>query len=332
MTSATNDVTSSSTAFSPVFVVGCERSGTTLLAVLLGRHSALAMTPETHFFRLVGKRRKGRGESHEELLRRFYANRTSAELGLDAAALAQRFATRSAGYPSLLRSVMEEFAANDGKPRAGEKTPLHLLNVAAIVEWYPEARIICILRDGRDVVLSLKAMPWAEERRLRPLSWRWVQLLRLAERWRTQYPENFMMIQYEDLLRAPDATLRRVDVFAGLAFEQGQLQAGADVHVVDEASEPWKADALHEIDPARIAGWRRKADPAQIRAMNSLMGPMLRKYGYPETECRRTIGDYVALAWFKSGLFYLWTKLVEKHLPSARARRRAARLRDQGCA
>jgi Sulfotransferase family len=315
--------------FRPVFVVGSERSGTTLLAVLLGRHSSLAMTPETHFFRLVPKGQSESSLSHDQLLDRFLANKTSAELGLNMDALRDRFAACPPNYASLLRCVLQQFAADRLKPRCGEKTPLHLLNVPTIIQWFPDVRIVGIVRDGRDVVLSLQKMPWATERRLRPLCWRWIQLLRLARRWQRLFPQNFLLIRYEDLLRSPEPALRRLDEFAGLPFEETQLNPDMATQVVDAQSEPWKAAALDKIDPARISGWKSKATAEQIRIMNSLMGPALRDCGYEDTTCRPAPRDYLANACFHSGLFYLWTRLVEKHLPAQRARRRAVRQSQQ---
>jgi GT2 family glycosyltransferase len=318
--------------FRPIFVVGHPRSGTTLLAVLLGRHSTLAMTPETHFFRLLGRRRSGERVSHDELLRRFHANRLPAELRLDAPALAARFKAGPADHACLLRAVLEQYASDHGKPRAGEKTPMHLENVETILQWYPDARIVGIVRDGRDVVLSLMSMPWADERRLRVLGWRWMRLLRLAENWKARFPQQFMLIGYEDLLRAPRQTLCQVDAFAGLAFEEQQLTSATATDVVDPRAEPWKAQAVEEIDPTRSAGWKQKATPEQIRILNSLLAPALVRRGYADTACRRRLGDYLALAWFNCGLFYLWSRVVEKNLPGRRALRRAIRRRDQGLA
>jgi hypothetical protein len=173
-----------SAPFRPVFIVGCERSGTTLLAVLLDRHSQLAITPETHFFlRMIGRPRPANCRdltTHEQFLNQLFSNDRMKDLALDRAAVTARFQTRPATAPALFQCILEEYAAMHGKPRAGEKTPLHIWYVPQIIEWFPDAKIIGIVRDGRDVVRSMLAAPWTTDKRLRPHCLNWIHAVRAA--------------------------------------------------------------------------------------------------------------------------------------------------------
>ncbi len=214
-------------AFRPCFIVGNERSGTTLLTVLLGRHSQLATTPETHFLSLIPRKSIGRIPTHSELLDRLFASPHTVDMKINRDRLTEHFGRYPADYASLFRALLEEYAAEHapGKTRIGEKTPLHLLGVPTLLEWYPEAKIVCIVRDGRDVVLSLLNMSWNPEHRLRPLCMNWIRLLKIAEGYRTRFPEQFLLIRYEDLLDQPEQLLKQVDAFLGLPFEPEQLVA-----------------------------------------------------------------------------------------------------------
>lgn len=312
-------------AFRPVFVVGCERSGTTLLAVLLGRHTSIAMMPESHFFHIVKRGQTDAQVDREAALRAFFANWTSASLDLNEANVRERFARQEPTYRSLLKAAMEEFAAAHGKARCGEKTPLHLQDVDTILKWFPEARVVGIVRDGRDVVLSLLEMPWTVDKRVRSVAWRWAKLLRLTRKWESAFPEKFLLVRYEDLLLAPVETMRKVDAFVGEAFEQEQLDPKVATDVVNVQTEKYKADAVKDIDPSRIAGWKKKATPLQLREMHSVIDVELENCGYEGTKIQRTFGETLARWWYRSGMFDLWEKTVAKHLPAARARRRAAR-------
>ena len=150
--------------FEPVFVVGARRSGTTLLATLLDRHSRLAVPPETHFFghfrRCIG--RDLGATQHQDLVNEFLTNRRARDMKLDPAGLLSRFSQYPADLAHLLRASLEEYAGAMGKPRAGEKTPGHLEFVPAILEWFPRARVICIVRDGRAAVLSTARLGWRD--------------------------------------------------------------------------------------------------------------------------------------------------------------------------
>ncbi len=104
------------------FVVGCPRSGTTLLSVMLDRHSQLAMTPETSFYFEIAPRlaEPERAPLHELLAG---WSRLS-ELGLDPGDVVRRCAGReSAG--DVLGAMLELYAQRRGKPHCGEKTPYH---------------------------------------------------------------------------------------------------------------------------------------------------------------------------------------------------------------
>ena len=313
--------------FRPCFVVGNERSGTTLLTVLLGRHSELATTPETHFLSLVPRKKTRRTLTHAELLDQLFAASHTADMKLDRARLTERFNKFPADYASLFRAMLEEYAAEHapGKTRIGEKTPLHLLGVPTLMEWYPQGRVVCIVRDGRDVVLSLLNMSWNHEHRLRPLCMNWMRLLKIAEDYQQQYPERFLLIKYEDLLDKPQEILQQVDEFLGLKFEPQQLDASAQpTNVVPDAERGWKGQALEQVDPSRKATWKKKATRQQLLVMNTLMGKSLQHMGYGETETQCSMAERIRTtvgnAAFRIGLFTLWHKAVERNLPSRASR------------
>lgn len=259
----------------PVFVVGAARSGTTLLSVLLGRHSRLAITPETGFYReLAPWLRLAPLVGVEPLLRRW---RRLPELGLTAGQVSARCgSTPRAG--ALLDAILDLYAEARRKPRCGEKTPLHLRYVPQILRDFPEARILCIYRDGRDAALSLHAMPWGP-RRLETAAHAWLKAVGMMQEAATAYPAHFRAIRYESLLADPRAQLGAAMQFIGLELEQSQLGAGPS-GVVLERSKAWKGKALEPVDPL-LAGYRQAAARADdLARLERLLGPTLRRLGY----------------------------------------------------
>ncbi len=269
--------------FQPIFVVGSERSGTTLLATLLGRHPGIAATPETH---LLYDLRGGSSQNHEGLLTAVFANPRLDDLQLDREAVARRFAEGPATEADLCRVILEQFAAQQGKARVAEKSPHHLLAVPTLLGWYPGARVLCIVRDGRDAVLSLRRMPWAADN-LWAHAVVWRHLARVAADYRVRHPARFRLVSFEALVSDPRSELAECMAFLDLSLDDQQLAASGDgpgaPGPVPDWERAWKERALAPLDPGRVGVWKRAATRRERWILNHLMGPQLRKLGYDDT-------------------------------------------------
>ena len=267
----------------PIFVVGCGRSGTTLLAVLLDRHSQIAMTPETHFYDRFF-RRYGYDQTldtHEKLIAALDREPRFHDMKLDTAQVLERFRLYPCDCKHLFLALLEEYGHKHNKPRVGEKTPDHLEFIPKIVEWFPSARIICIMRDGRDVAQSFMQVHWTRKhKRLQGMVWRWCAKTCLE--YLKRFPDHMIYVRLEDLLREPSSVMSRIADFVGVTFEATQLQAQTHTSVVLEHETQWMGKARQELDPSRIAAWTRKTSPQEKWMMNSMMGVYLRHFNYPD--------------------------------------------------
>ncbi len=293
----------SPTPFAPVFVVGCERSGTTLLAALLDRHSQLSIPPETLFFSDVVHHawwRRGAGD-RAGLLRAALAGRVG-EFGLDRPRLAAAFGGRDPSPAGLLQAVLEEHARRNHKPRAGEKSILHVLYAHELLDWYPGAKVLGILRDGRDVVASMMRPPWHPNKlHAKCCNWRLKtrRLLDLKER----HPERVLLLRYEELLADSAGVLAAADAFLGLDFEPGQLDPSIRPGVYLERERSYKAKVDESVDASRAFAWRREAGPETLGAMHAVLAPTLRRAGYtadappPGPWPRRRLNQALAALW-----------------------------------
>ena len=270
--------------FDPIFVVGCERSGTTLLRVLLDRHSLVAVTEETHFFPEIYERFRASHQDggHDALFGLIRDDQRMANQAMDRQLILYRFKGYPPDFKHLFRSVLEEYANQHKALHVVEKTPGHLAYVGQIFKWFPTARVVCIVRDGRDVARSLMKVDWTrKDLRLQAMVWRWAAAegLRLANR----YPRQFMQVKFEDLLCHPQRTLGRVDQFIGVSFEDQQLSPATPTrfNLQDNALHQ---KTLESLDTSRIGAWRQTTADLEKWLMNSMMGPCLRRLGYPETD------------------------------------------------
>lgn len=285
--------------FRPFFIVGCQRSGTTALAVMFDRHSAIAIPSETQFFVsfVPGDERKRLALAHEQLLTRACDDFYIRQAGLRYEDTFARFEKYPPTYSNLFRALLESHAAKFGKRRAGEKTCDHLLVTDRILRSFPESRVICIIRDGRDVVRSISAA-WGL-RRWTFLCRQWNAFARLARDLQRRLPaDRFTMVRYTDLMRHPDREMRRLCEFIGEDFEPAQIETGGGAATVPADEVAWKGKAKEGPDPSRVEAWRRCEDRVLVAKLNFYMGPMLREWGYPDTEV-------VGIPWTKRLLWWV---------------------------
>jgi hypothetical protein len=258
------------------FVVGCGRSGTTLLSVLLDRHSQLAMTPETAFYEEVAPKIVPFDEATLAGVLAEWPRLP--ELELDVATVLARCGEGSspgAVFDLLLRL----YADKRGKRYCGEKTPRHWRHLATLLDDFPAAYVLCIVRDGRDAALSLNAMPWWPYD-LSAAATVWLNAAEAARTYSARFPDRVLTVRYEDLVSAPRTILATLMEFIGLRFEPRQLDDSIASRVVMPRSLPWKGKALGAIDQSRVGHWRTTASAAEAAWLNDVLAAELALLDY----------------------------------------------------
>jgi hypothetical protein len=203
------------------------------------------------------------------------------ELGVEVEAILQRLAGRVWKSGDVLTALLGLYGEARGKVRFGEKTPQHLRHAAAILRTIPGARVLCLLRDGRDVALSLEAMPWWQPNDLAAAALLWQKSLREMEPLVARHPDRFRVVRYEELVARPEEVVASVMDFLGEAFEPRQLSSEVPSDVVLLRSAEWKGRALGAIEGRPPEGTRReRATPETLAALERLLADDLRRYGY----------------------------------------------------
>jgi hypothetical protein len=283
----------------PIFVVGVPRSGTTLLAAMLGAHSRLSCGPETHFFskglsrRFAARRfrRAWPARAVEELFGTVTNTRPlPEEHGLGREEVTSFLARRAPSAPAVLEALTELFMLKAGKQRWVEKTPRHLIHLPELRQHYPRAPVIRIVRDPRDAALSIFKAPWQFHSFLEALLY-WHYLDARSDAFYPADPCTYTM-RYEDLLLHPQEELRNICAFLGEAYEPGMLDTSKSSQQVNRTAESWKEKIAGPLDTARVRVWERELTAGQQLETEAVVGNRLRAFGYPaDTEFER----YVAL-------------------------------------
>lgn len=288
----------------PIFVVGHPRSGTTLLASMLGRHPEIVSTPESLYFNIVRFQVApvlSKGAS--EVLRVIEAS-PMRFLIIDRQLLLAAFEDlQEITEETVFRTVLECFQAADGKPRLLEKTPWHMRNIDEILDWFPDARILWIVRDGRACVSSLLKVPWATDDPV-TLARQWVMNVAFAEMFAKKWPQQIFVIKYEDLVNDPRSVIHPALEFLEVESSEQIFEHDREVRTVKPSETEWKENVGRPLMANRASAWGTELDPKVIDKLNITMSVPLRKYGYISADEDRGARLSKAYEWIRSQLVH----------------------------
>lgn len=272
-----------------LFIVGYPRSGTTLLRGMFDSHHLMAVPDESHFIPIMATRR------------RRYEGRAGFRTDLFLSDLLERHQRRSWWVPAdelrdglsarpprdladALRRVYRCYAASRGKPRYGDKTPAYVLNIARLARLFPESRFIHIIRDGRDVALSILDRPWGPST-MEEAAFRWRQAIRRGRSEGGRLGEDrYREVRYEDLVRDAEGVLRPLCAFADLEFDPSMERFHENQELISERA--WFRPVSLPPTPG-LRDWRKGMSQEHVVTFESLAGGTLREFGYELSELPR---------------------------------------------
>ena len=274
----------------PIFVVGVARSGTTLLSAMLSAHPRLDCGPESRFFaryRHLDQRARTRildpltwpRPAVDFIASLRNQGHPIPELyGLTLPEIGTYLAGRQPSVGAMLESLTELHARRNGAARWIEKTPRHLLMTDALRALWPDAYIVRIVRDPRDVALSLAHVPFAKDSVVG-------NLVRIdsddrASRDRIEADPRATTLRYEDLVTQPERELRRICDFIHEEYQPVMLDSRDSGTKVAAEHEWWKASVSGPLNTASVGRWEREmsADAKHFAALH--LAGYLRQHGY----------------------------------------------------
>ncbi len=271
----------------PIFVVGCPRSGTTLLQLMLHAHPRIAIPPENRFLMAAYDERHRFGdlavEENRRALARWIVERKKtrfADLGLDGRQVIEEIAAGPPTLGSALGIVLRAYAARFGKPRWGDKRPGYFQRISVLLRMFPDAQIIHLIRDGRDCVASLKEMDWYKHDIYHAIA-TWVEAIDADEHaTRSLPPGTYHRVYYENLTRDPAAELKGLCDFLGEEFDPAMCDPAPVAAVALPQRKTWHARARGQVDAARSGTWRERLTAVEIALCEAAAGERLRRHGY----------------------------------------------------
>ena len=273
------------------FLIGSERSGTTVLRAMVTGNSQIAIPGESYFITELARR-------HHRPQGRFDLARFATDLeghfwyrqwGLSDAELASALAADPpTDYPEAIRRVYGAYARRHRAQRYGDKTPRYTMYTGRLARMFPEARFVHLIRDGRDVAMALIARHDERPNTVGEAALFWRMRIWAGRRAAATLGERYLEVHYENLVADPEQTLRRVCEHLRLEFEPAMLDHTpiaramlAGVHAPEN-----HLSALGPLTPG-LRDWRSQMSKADVVLFESLASGCLQACGYELSGIRR---------------------------------------------
>jgi hypothetical protein len=270
----------------PVFVLGCPRSGTTVLYhMLLSAGDFAVYRAESNVFNLLVPRFRGMRSmaNRRELVRTWLKSKLFRVSGLDAAEIREKILRDCRCGGDFLRIAMDEIAHKQGMRRWADCTPDHLLYMEEIKRQIPDALFIHIVRDGRDVALSYVQQKWShplpwdrdEQLGIAGLYWEWV--VRKGQEQGKRLGADYEEVRFEQLITNPQHTLSQLGQFIDHDLDYGRIQ-NSGIGSVRQPNSSFAKESEKQFNP--VERWRTKMSVTEIADFERLVGNFLLKLGY----------------------------------------------------
>ncbi len=288
MTTTSPSVTSGSGVALPPFpfFVGCGRSGTSLLRAIFDSHREMNVPYDTHFILYLADRRSRYEQRGGFAVDAFVDDLASQYdfkrwvIGIEDIRNDLR-AGPPADYAEAIRRIFRLSASREGKPRYGNKSPVHVREIGTLGKLFPDARFVHILRDGRDVALSYLNVTFGPST-VEAAALRWKRHVRSGRAAGAGLgAARYREVHYEKLLEDPEMVTRDLCTFLDVPFEESMLryyERTAELHAGKDTPNHHRNLALPPTKGLR--DWRQEMSPDDVRIFETIAGELLTELGY----------------------------------------------------
>ncbi len=273
----------------PIFIVGCARSGTTLLRTMLNNHPAVAIPVESLF--MIDYLRAANNRPIERFQKLVLQESEFQEWQID---ITLQDLVPQRTVANLLTYLHEQYAHKNGKHIWGQKTPRFIRYGDLLKNTYPAARFIHLIRDPRAVAASLTRSNVHHSNTYFGAQ-RWLRDVQAGYDLKQRYPNSVLEIKYEDLVKTPRTALRVVCDFLGLIYDDAMLT----YHETSGQDYGKYHASIHQNlnrppQPDRIEAWRQHLTAQDIALVEEICGDLMQTMGYqPDKNGEIVSEDYI---------------------------------------
>ena len=306
-----------------VFIVGCGRSGTTLLQTMINSHPRIVATPECVFIVLLysrfGKIKSWKEKDILQFVDALYKLPFFALWLIKKEELTRNLLSvmKFADYPLVCKMVYYKMKQDkDEISVVVDKNPIYSLFIPELLKIYPGSKFIHIVREPKDTV-SAHAGRFNMKNKFF-LAWYWKDFNTSIEKAKKALPGSFFTIMYENFVRNTEQVMRELCKFLNVPFDAGIMQSGfperLPMYKETERYERMKIihkNLLSPVTDSNIGKWKKEMSERDVSITEAIDGEYaLNKYGYAK-ENLHTIHIPFHQIW-KSKVYYnIWKSFLK---------------------
>jgi len=281
----------------PIFIVGVQRSGTTLLRLILNAHSEIAIPEEARFLTPILKKdcsdKHYSGSELRTLIQYLKNNSQFALWNFDSNAFFEDLENKDrVSVKYLIEQMFRSYCDKEGKRVWGDKS-LFFGSIDILHELFPNARFIHVIRDGRDVFDSWRKM---DKTKNNPavMALDWLLKEKSINKSFAQVPEaNKLTVRYEDLLEQPESTVKSLSQFLGIEYEPDMLEFynSSQRYIGEHHSKL----IFNKIDSQNALKWKTNLDQKETAIFTGIARPLLREYNYETKDINLSFSNRASL-------------------------------------
>lgn len=293
------------------FIIGTQRSGTTLLRLILNSHSKICIPEEATFLMPFMNKKilsfnRALDDSRKEKIKKYLLNNYQFkkwhinETDLD------NLLKTELNYSELISEIYNLYARNEKKEIVGDKTPPFIRRLNIINQNYPNSKFIYIIRDGRDTYLSLKAKKHYSAKSITIKSLEWRIKNHCIEKHLQKCHDKKFLIRYEDLITYPKKKVKEICTFLKVNFEDNMLDywKNSDLYIDKEHS--YKINS--PVDPNNKFKWKKNISKNDLLKYQFFSKNFLLKHNYETIKYSYSFIDIVLI--YKDVIFFLPIRIL----------------------
>lgn len=303
------------------FILGRERSGTTLLRSILHQHPGIHIPPECTFiwdlWPVYKDFKKWTSHSAAQFINdlkldpRFKFWHTDEELLLKKLSNLPETST----YANACQAVLQSYSSSnsgfvsqdDSSSWLGDKNPVYVEHVAFLMKLFPKAHFVVIVRDYKDALASIWSTGF-EARWTASICHKWVKCYEDLKDWQEKFPHQFDIIRYEDLVTSPVTTLKPVMKNLDIEWTDELLEFDKTNEVTLEGVKGKALEFVHNINkplnPKSIGRWKDDLTPRMVKVADDICAETATKFGYISSNSTNSSSKNYLLAKLWSRLYF----------------------------